>query len=217
MRWVPVPGIGAGVWEPGMDLGAYLDRLLIGEGHLWAQARTWDPEGVFSTVPAVGTVLLGWFAGEWLRSGRPPAERVGWMLAAGAAAVALGQAWGLVFPINKPLWTSSYVLFTGGLALIALALCHWVVDLRRVRWWTPPFVVLGVNAITAFFLSSLMARVLVLLPGPGGDPLKSWIYERILLPPLTPVNASLAFALAYVALWVGAMWVLHRRRIFIRI
>jgi predicted acyltransferase len=216
LRWVPVPGVGAGVLEPGRDLGAYLDRLVFGTRHLWTQSRTWDPEGLLSTLPAVATVLLGVFAGDWLRSPRPPASKVRGMLAAGALATIAGLLWGLWFPINKPLWTSSYVLLTAGLALLSLAACYWVVDAKGYRAWSLPFLVLGVNAIAAFFLSSLTARVMGSVDV-GEISLKAWLHQSLFASWLAPRNASLAFALAYTAAWSGLMALLYRHRIFIRV
>jgi len=216
MSWVPVPGVGAGVWEPGKDLGAYLDRLVFGTDHLWRQAKTWDPEGLLSTLPAIATVLFGVFAGDWLRSRRSPAEKLRLLLIAGAAGIALGQLWGLAFPINKALWTSSYVVFTAGMAMIGLGLCYWLIDVKKYQRWGFPFLLFGVNAITAFFLSGIGARVITQIHV-GDATLKGWLYNTLLTPYLAPVNASLAFALMYVAFWMGMMWVLYRRGIFIKV
>ena len=219
MELVPVPGIGPGVLEPGRDLGAWLDRTVLGTGHLWAQTRTWDPEGLLSTLPAVGTVLLGVFAGDWLRGARPPRTTAAGLVGAGAGAVALGLAWGLLFPINKPLWTSSYVVFTAGMAALMLAACWFVIDVKGHRKWAQPFVVFGINALAAFFLSSLAARILNLLPAPGAadGSLKAWIHANFFASWLPPLDASLAFALVYVGVWVALMWLLYRRGIVIKV
>ncbi|HSH46418.1 MAG TPA: DUF5009 domain-containing protein [Longimicrobiales bacterium] len=230
LSWVPVPGVGAGVLEPGQDLGAYLDRVVFGTEHLWAQTRTWDPEGLLGTLPAIATVLLGVFAGDWLHRGRrlEGGRVAGWLLAAGTAGVLVGLAWGQVFPINKPLWTSSYVVFTAGMASVTLAACYWLMDVRGYRAWARPFVVFGVNAIAAYFLSGIAARLLnmIRVPASGGAEsvgaaesvaLKAWIYQNAFASWLSPVNASLAFALAFVGVWLGLMWLLYRRRIFIKV
>ena len=219
LELVPVPGGSAGVLEPGRDLGAWLDRALFGTGHLWAQTRTWDPEGLLSTLPAVGSVLLGVFAGDWLRRPRDPRVTAAALAGAGAAAIAAGLAWGLVFPINKPLWTSSYTLFTAGAAAVMLAACWLAIDVRGYRRWAKPFVVFGLNALAAFFLSSLTARLLNMLPAPGpaDAPLKAWLYRTLFASWLPPLDASLAFALAYVALWMAVMWGLYRKGIIIKV
>jgi len=222
MTLVPVPGFGAGdLADKDGSLAAYLDRMVIGTNHLWAAAKTWDPEGLLSTLPAVATVLLGIFAGEWLRSSRPPAERATGLFFAGNALMAAGLVWNPAFPINKNLWTSSYVLFMGGMAMVGLAMCWWLVDVKGVRGWTRPFVVFGTNAIAAFFLSGVFARLLNLVKVPGGaagsQPVKAWIYANLFAGWLDPLNASLAFALVFVALWWGVMEIFYRRKIFIRV
>ncbi len=220
MMLVPVPGFGAGELGKEGNLAAYLDRALLGTDHLWASAKTWDPEGPLSTLPAVATVLLGVFAGRWLRSERPPAEKAVGMFFAGNVALVAGLAWHAVFPINKNLWTSSYVVFTAGMALNFLAMCYWMVDVRGHRRWTRPFLVFGVNAIAAFFLSGLMARILTLVKLPASpEPvaLKTWIFDHLFASWLAPVNASLAFALCFVLFWTGAMEILYRRNIFFKV
>jgi predicted acyltransferase len=218
---VPVPGGAAGVLEPGLDLGAYIDRAVFGLNHLWSQSETWDPEGLLSTLPAIGTVLLGVFAGTWLRSGRPPAATAVGLFVAGNIGLVLGLAWHVLFPINKPLWTSSYVVFTAGMACHFLALCYWFIDVLGYRRWAKPFIIFGVNAIAAFFLSSLCARIIGLIRvSRGGDDvaLKTAIFESVFRPLFgNPVNASLAFAIAFVLLWLGVMAVFYRRRIFIKV
>jgi predicted acyltransferase len=216
---VPVPGVGAGVLEKGQDLGAFIDRAVFGTAHLWESSRTWDPEGLLGTLPAVATVLLGVFAGEWLRSARSGGEKVRGMLLAGGAALPVGLAWDAVFPINTALWTSSFVVFTAAMATIGLALCYWLVDLRGYRRWALPFVVLGTNAIAAYFLSGLMANEID-MPRLAGEPstVKGWIFENAFASWLSPINASLAFAICFVLLWVVVMWaVFYRNRIFIKV
>jgi predicted acyltransferase len=221
MTLVPVPRSGAGVLEPGRDLGAYIDRLVFGTDHLWASSTTWDPEGLLSTAPAIATVLTGVLAGYWIRSGRSPLEKTVGLFLLGHAGLLAGLAWGAVFPINKNLWTSSYVVFTSGMACHFLAVCYWIVDVRRHRRWSVPFLVFGTNAIAAFFLSSLFARFLNLIQvgGPAGTavPLKTWIFSNLFAPLAAPVNASLVFAVTYVLLWLAIMAALYRRRIFIKV
>lgn len=221
MKLVPVPGYGAGNLEPPANLGAYVDRMVIGSAHMWKSSVTWDPEGILSTFPAVATVLLGVFTGRWLRSGRPPAEKTVWMFVAGNAALVAGVIWNEVFPINKNLWTSSYVVFTAGMALHFLATCYWLVDVKGYRRWASPFVWFGMNAIAAFFLSGIVGRLLNLIKWTGPDgravALKTWIYRTAYASWLPPYNASLAFAVTFVLVFTGIVWVMHRRRIFIKV
>jgi predicted acyltransferase len=221
MMLVPVPSFGAGDLRPEANLAAYLDRGILGTNHLWKSARTWDPEGLFSTLPAVATVLLGVFTGRWLRSERSAAEKTVALFIAGNVGLVLGLIWHSLFPINKNIWTSSYVIFTAGMALHFLALCYWIVDVKGYRRWAHPFYVFGVNAIAAFFLSGIMARILNLVKWTrsAGDTvtLKGWIYQTFFASWLTPINASLAFALVFVALWVGIMETFHRKRIYVKV
>ena len=216
MTLVPVPGHGAGVLTPDGNLGAYLDRAILTTDHLWQYSRTWDPEGILSTLPAVGSVLMGVFAGYWIRSPRSGGRIALGLLAAGVAATVVGAAWGTVFPINKNLWTSSYTVFTGGLALLFLAACYWVIDVRGWKGWAKPFVVFGLNAIAAYFLSGIFARLLNMIPV-GDAPLKAWLYDNAFASWAGPVNGSLAFALSFVLLWIGLMWILDRKGIFIKV
>ncbi|HEX8432369.1 MAG TPA: heparan-alpha-glucosaminide N-acetyltransferase domain-containing protein [Longimicrobium sp.] len=220
MMLVPVPGFGAGDLGKDGNVAAYIDRAVIGTDHMWKSARTWDPEGLFSTLPAVATVMLGVFAGRWLRSDRSPAEKAVGLFLAGNVAMVVGLAWHAVFPINKNLWTSSYAVFTAGMALHFLATCYWVVDVRGFQRWSRPFLVFGVNAIAAFFLSGVMARILNLVKLPSApEPvaLKSWIFNHAFASWLSPVNASLAFALCFVLFWMCVMEFLFRRRIFFKV
>jgi len=213
-----VPGHGAGDLGKEWNLAAYLDRALLGQAHMWRVAKVFDPEGILSTVPAVATALLGVLTGEWLRSGRSPAVLARGLVWTGLAGLALGWLWGLVFPINKSLWTSSYVVFTAGWALLGLALCYWLIDLRGVRRWGTPFVIFGVNALALYFLSTLLAKLFVLVHV-GAPPrlLHAWLFTHLFAPWASPVNASLAYALAYLALWWAIMWALFRAGVRIRV
>ena len=219
LELVPVPGVGAGVLEPGRDLGAWLDRALLGTNHLWDYSRTWDPEGLLGSLPAAGSALLGVFVGDWLRGARPVRRTATGLVAGGALAVVLGLAWGVVFPINKSLWTSSYAVFTAGMATLVLTLCWLLIDVKGRRGWARPFVVFGINALAAFFLSGIGARILGMTPAPGdaGGSLKTWLHETLFASWLEPMNASLAFALAYVALWMALMWALYRKGIVLKV
>ena len=220
MKLIPVPGFGRGDLGKDGNFAAYVDRAVIGTDHMWASAKTWDPEGLFSTLPAIATVMLGVFAGRWLRSARPPAEKAVGMFFAGNVALVAGLIWHAAFPINKNLWTSSYVVFTAGMALNFLAMCYWMVDVRGYQRWARPFLVFGVNAIAAFFLSGIMARILNLVKLPASPQpvtLKTWIFDSAFASWLSPVNASLAFALCFVLFWTGAMEILYRKKIFFKV
>ena len=212
---VPVPGYGTGDLSPEGNLGAYLDRMILGD-RLWQ--GTWDPEGLLSSLPAVATTLLGIFTGEWLRSGRSRGSKVQGLLAAGVVGVGLGLVWDLVFPINKPLWTSSYVLFTAGAGSVLLAGFYWAMEMQGWRTWAKPMVVYGMNAIAVFVASGLLAKLMgIIRVGVESTSVKAWIYESLFASWAGPLNGSLAFAVSYILFWLVLMWMLYRRGIFIRI
>jgi predicted acyltransferase len=217
MMLVPVPGYGAGRLDVEGNLAAYVDRAVLG-AHTWKPG--WDPEGPFSTIPAVATTLLGTLAGEWLVSPRVKHKITG-LLVGGLFALAVGALWGRVFPINKSLWTSSYSLFMSGLAAISIALCLWIVDVRDWKGWARPFEWLGRNPIAAFVVSTLVTILMlaVKLSGPEGKPrsLYATIYRTVFDRFQDPRLGSLLFALAYLAVWVAVSGVLYRKRIFFKV
>lgn len=202
------------------NLGAHVDRWLLGP-HIWKQGKVYDPEGLLSTIPAIVTTLTGVLTGHWLRSRRTQFEKVGGMFFAGALAVVVGWIWNSWFPINKSLWTSSYVLFTTGLGLQFLAICYWLVDIKGYKRWTKPFVIFGVNALALFVFSGLLARLMGIIKVPQSDgksiALQPYIFKNLFASWATPINASLFFAITYIFFWLFLMWLLYRKRIFIKV
>lgn len=219
MTQVPVPDGHPPNLDPGTNLAAWVDRALM-DGHLWKQTKTWDPEGPLSTLPALATTLMGVLAGRWLRREREPRATLQQGLRAGAALTALGLLWDLAFPINKGLWSSSYVLFTGGLALVALTLGHWTIDVRGPARWAAPAVTYGRNAIFVFvaagLLAKTLARVQVTVDG-GTLPLQRLLHEALLASWLPPRPASLAWALLNVAGFYLVLRALEKRGIFFKV
>jgi predicted acyltransferase len=220
MTFVPVPGYGAGHLGRDENLAAYIDRALMG-GHLWSESKTWDPEGFLSTIPAIATALIGILAGEWMRSERRGPRKVSGLLVAGVVLMLAGRLLDPYFPINKNLWTSTYVIFTGGLAMLLLALCYWIVDLRGSRKWAAPFLVFGMNAILAYALAAIVSETSIdfEFAGAGGsaETLHGWLYNNFFVPYMSPKNASLAFAVFFVALILVLLWPLYHKKIFIRV
>lgn len=218
MKLLPIPGHRLGILKPGRNLGAYIDTALL-HGHLLH--RRWDPEGILSTLPATATTLAGVLTGHWLRLSKSPLARLSGLFVAGNLCVFLGLVMDPWFPINKSLWTSSYVLFSAGMALNCLGMCYWLVDIRQYRRWATPFIIYGTNPILAYMLSTLMAKAMILwrVTHPDGSKviLRRYIFESAFLPLASPINASLLYAIAYVLFWLGIMAVLYRKRIFIRI
>ena len=216
VNYVPAPGYLAGDLTKEGSLPSYIDRLVFGPNHVWRQAKVYDPEGILSTIPAVATALLGVLTGHWLRTEKTRYEKVAGMFVAGAVCIALGWAWNAFFPINKALWTSSYVLFSGGLALQFLSLCYWLIDIKGYRKWAWPFEVFGMNAIALYVGSGIMADLFGFIRIQG-TPLGAWIYQKAFESWLPPIDASLAFAISFVLFWLLLMWLLYRRRIFLKI
>jgi predicted acyltransferase len=214
---IPVPGAGAGVLTPEGNLASFIDRALLGR-HLLN--RLSDPEGLLSTVPAIATAMCGVFAGDWLKERRQP-NHSAWLFAGGLLATIAGLAWGRLFPINKNLWTSSFALFSAGLAAQALALFHWLVDVKGWRAWSTPLAAYGRNPLAAYFLSVGCDSILTRVTVAGSGSLKGIVYRSVFVPWLRPCcgaeAASLGYAIAYVAMWGVILGELYRRRIFIRI
>ncbi|WP_431293232.1 acyltransferase family protein [Pedobacter sp. P26] len=222
MTFIPVPGVGYPNLEKEINLAAWIDRGILTEAHTWASSKTWDPEGILSTLPAIGTCLFGILVGVWMR--RKDVDnptKVAWLFTTGIAAVILGLLWDLQFPINKALWTSSYVLYAGGLASIGLALCYWIIDVQGYKKFTTPFVVYGANAITVFFLAGLMPRVLNLIQLTKPDGTKTGLlvrfYETCYTPFFSPINASLVWAITYVLGFYVLLYFMYKKNIIIKV
>jgi predicted acyltransferase len=220
MRFVSVPGFGVPthdipLLDPDRNIVAWLDRQLLA-GHLYEGTR--DPEGLLSNIPAVATSLLGMLAGQWLRSARSTKNKALGMALFGLIGVIAGKILDLEFPINKKLWTSSYVIFTAGLALLCLSVCYWIVDVKQWRGlWTRPFLVFGTNAIAAYVFAEVISHLLDHLHTSAGVAWQESIYQRIFMPLANPASASLLYALCYVLVCWTAMWVLYRKGIFLKI
>jgi predicted acyltransferase len=216
---VPFPGGYAGDLTAEGNIGAWLDREIFGR-HLWRQGN-WDPEGVLSTVPALGTTLLGVLAGWFISETDSPRRLVRGLLAWGLIGVALGLFASIWLPINKSLWTPSYVLFTGGLAAAFLAVCYWICDAIEspaITRITEPFVALGRNAILLFVLSGLIAKTLIYVKWPDpASSLGSWLYRSTFMPLAPPHIASLLYAITNLLLLYALLAVLHRKRAYLTV
>jgi predicted acyltransferase len=221
LRFVPVPGYGVGRLDMTGNLGAYIDRMLMGTNHLWFWGgQMWDPEGLLSTLTATANLLLGIVAGEWLRSSRTQGKKLLGLAVAGAALMLSGVLLVPIVPINKKIWTDSFVLFSGGFSLMALALLYWLIDRRGWSKGSAPALVFGSNAILGFALANVLTPIfgLVHFHGAGGEfltipALVNEAFSRF----LNPWNASLAYALLFVLLNMAILWPLYHRRIFLRL
>lgn len=207
-----VGGYTAGELTPEGNLGGYVDRLILGSQHLY-KGGPFDPEGLLSTLPAVVTVLTGYFTGEWLRVQQIKTRTSINLAICGLSCVVIGHLWGFLFPINKQLWTSSYVVFTAGWALLLLAACYETIEVRDWKWGRP-FEIMGVNAIFLFVASGIVARILLkthIGTGANAPTTYTWIYENWFVPWAGPLNGSLAFAVTAVLFWWLILYGMYRR------
>jgi predicted acyltransferase len=218
MKTIPAPGFAAGDLSRAGNLAAYVDRSILGV-HNWKP--DYDPEGILSSIPAIATALFGVLTGHWLRSAKPQFEKVTGLFVAGLVCVVAGWAIDPWFPINKALWTSSFVIFMAGMALQLLALFYWLIDIKGIKKWALPFTIYGVNAIAVFVLSGLAARLMGLWKISQSDGSKidahTFIYQLLFASWAEPINASLFFAISYVLIWLFLMWLLYRKNIFIKV
>ena len=231
MLLVPVPDgqgrVGAGILEPGRDLGAYIDRLFLA-GHLWAKSKTWDPEGMLSTVPAMCTQLLGVLLGRWLLSDSSKAEKTVWMMIAGLACLWIGAIIdATIMPINKSLWSTSYTVFMAGWALLIFAVFYWLIDANpadalreKARRGLLPFTIYGMNALFIFAFSGLIAKLLGIIKfsqDGANVALKTILYAPIKALPIAPVNQSLLFAILFNATMFAVAWLMWKKKWFIKV
>jgi predicted acyltransferase len=220
MKLVPVPGYGAGVLDKEGNLAQYIDGLFL-SGHMWAATKTWDPEGIISTLPAIATTLLGILTGHLLRSQKSAEEKTARLFIAGGGLLAAGFLMGVWLPINKNLWTSSYAVFMAGMASVMFGLCYWLADVKGYKRWAMPFAVYGMNAIAVYVLAGLLAKTLGVIRVAGSEgasvPLSRFIFERVYAPLASPINASLLYALTYVLLFFAVSYLMFRRRWFVKI
>ncbi len=210
MTLVPVPGYGPGRLDVDGNFAHYVDRLVLG-AHNYASTKTWDPEGIISTLPAIGSTLLGIFAGHILRLDLPLIARCRRLLLTGVGLVALAYVCNIWLPINKKLWTVSFALLMAGIDFIILPAFLWLIDEKGVKKPIEPFLITGMNAITIYMASEFLSEFL------DATNLHDHIYNRVFAPLASPVNASLLWALAFTALMYLLAYLLYRRRWFFRI
>ncbi|MFC5477409.1 acyltransferase family protein [Massilia suwonensis] len=228
MLFYPVPGIGAGVLEPGKDFGAYIDRMLL-DGHMWVQSKTWDPEGLFSTLPALCSQLFGVLAGRFLLSGLTRIEQTVWLLLAGLLFLWLGVILdAILMPINKSLWTPSYCFLMTGWALLIFSAFFWLLDVNpygavraAAARWTRPFQIYGMNALFIFAFSGLVAKMFGYIklaqPDGGTVSLGRTLYAPVRDLPIGAVNTSVLYALLFNAAMFLLAWGMWRKRWFVKV
>jgi predicted acyltransferase len=216
--------------QPGKDLGAFIDRAVFGEAHLWRFTRTWDPEGLLGTLPAIATGLAGALTGHWLQSARDGRDKLIGLFLFGFLSIVVGTAWGYVFPLNKYLWTSSFVVYTAGYALMFLAAWYWLTDIQQAEAvWARPFVWLGMNPLVAYCGAQIGTLALSALY--IGTPTHHTHLITIILNTIFGANwdvlgqsrwqdprwPSLYWALLYLTFWTLLMGLFYRKRIFLKV
>jgi predicted acyltransferase len=228
MLAVPVPGIGAGVLEPGQDFGAWIDRMVLGK-HTWVQSKTWDPEGLVSTLPAISSQLFGVLAGRWLLTNVSRTEQTVWMLLSGLLCLWIGVILDtILMPINKSLWTPSFCVLMTGWALVVFSSFYWLLDVaphtavrEAATRWTKPFVIYGMNALFVFALSGFLAKMFgyIKFDQPDGSKasLGKLLYAPVKALPIGPVNTSLLYALLFNLFMFALAWFMWRKKWFVKV
>lgn len=223
MTLIPVPGFGEANFDKATNLAAWLDNLVL-NGHLWASSKTWDPEGILSTLPAIATGILGMFVGQILNLPIPKLDILKKMIFVGIGLVILGLLWNTVFPINKALWTSSYSVYTAGIATLCLTILYYIIDLSNYKKWTKLFLIWGVNPMIVFFFSGIIPRALSAIKikspivGEENISLQTFIYEFNIVPLFSnPLNASVFYAVSYAVFWSFILWILYRNKLFFKV
>ena len=212
---------GAGPFGLEGNLALKVDQAILGKSHLYSGfGIPFDPEGILSTIPAVCTVIIGYYTGEIIGKGSASGKTVLKLLLIGAAATGLGLLWNLVFPINKPLWTSSYVLYTAGIAMAVRSMIYLIADVLKFQKWAIPIMVFGTNALFAYFLAGIWTKLMLFIQIHNGNSkmnLYTWIYEKICVPVAGNMNGSLMFAIIQMLLiWLIAL-ILYRKKVLIRL
>ena len=224
MMYIPVPDDGAGVLTREGNFGAFIDRLIIPKAHLYKGDGfnfMGDPEGLFSTIPAIVSVLAGYFTGEWIKDKKQATSQTSMDLVLfGLCCLVIAIIWDVAFPINKKIWTSSYVLFTAGWALMLLAACYELIEVRLIKRWSKPFEMMGLNAIALFVASVFLIKIAAktqLGTGETAVSIYNWIYQNIFASWAGNFNGSFLFALVTLLFWYGVAVLMYQKRWFIKV
>jgi predicted acyltransferase len=223
MTLIPVPGFGDANLDKGTNLASWLDSVLL-KGHMYRETLTWDPEGFLSTIPSIVNGIIGLLIGQLLLLNTTKIQKAQKMGIAGTALIFLGLIWDIVFPINKSLWTSSYVLYTTGLATVFLTTLYYIIDIADYKKGFKPFLIWGVNPMIVFFSSQIIPQALVMIQfqNPQNPEeqtnLLDYLYRFWIAPFFTnPMTASLAGALVYVGIWTFILWIFYRNKLIFKV
>ncbi len=223
MTLVPIPGIGEANLEKGTNLAAYIDNLFL-KNHMYSQSKTWDPEGILITLPAIASGIIGMLIGQLLNRPVSKIEIVKKITIIGLGLVIFGLIWSIRFPINKSLWSSSFVLYTSGLATISFCMLYYIIEIAHYKKWTKLFLIWGVNPMIVFFFSGIIPRMLTMTkvdhPVLPGELLgfQSYFYNYGIVPYFeNPKNASLFYALIYTIFWSIILWQFYKNKLFFKV
>ncbi|OXB00011.1 acyltransferase family protein [Flavobacterium pectinovorum] len=223
MTLIPVPGVGFANLEKGTNLAAWLDSVLL-KGHMYRGTVTWDPEGILSTIPSIVNGIIGLLIGQILMREISKTQKATKIAIAGIALIIAGLLWNIVFPINKSIWTSSYVLYTTGLAATFLSILYYVIDIADYKKGFKPFLIWGVNPMIVFFTSQIIPQALVMIEfqNPHNPEEKinllSYLYGFGIAPFFSnPMTASLAGALVYVCIWTFILWIFYKNKLIFKV
>ncbi|MEJ7605559.1 MAG: DUF5009 domain-containing protein [Bryobacteraceae bacterium] len=213
--WILMMQVGAGDLTTEGNFAKYVDGLFL-SGHMYSHTKTWDPEGIGSTLPAIVTMMLGIFCGQMLQAKRAMEEKSVWLFLIGNLLIFAGMILATWMPINKMLWTASYALFTGGLAYVVFAGCYWLVDVRKWTRFALPFAIYGKNALAVYVIAGIVPDVLDAIRI-GSESLQTAMWRDVFEPLASPANASLLFSLAHVLFYFGVAYWLYRRNWIVRV
>lgn len=223
MTLIPVPGIGEANLDKGTNLASWLDSVLL-KGHMYRGTVTWDPEGILSTIPSIVNGIIGLLIGQVLQADTIKIQKAQRMGIIGTILIFFGLIWNIVFPINKSLWTSSYVLYTTGLATVFLTILYYTIDIANYKKGFKPFLIWGVNPMIVFFTSQIIPQALVMIQfkNPHNPEeqinLLSYLYNFGIAPFFSnPMTASLAGALIYVCIWTFILWIFYRNKLIFKV
>lgn len=223
MTLVPVPGIGEANLEKGTNLASWLDSVLL-KGHMYRETITWDPEGILSTFPSIVNGIIGLLIGQILQLEISKTQKASKIAITGIALIIAGLVWSIVFPINKSLWTSSYVLYTTGLAATCLAILYYIIDIADYKKGFKLFLIWGVNPMIVFFFSQIIPQALVMvqLKNPENPEtqinLLNYLYHFGIAPFFSdPMMASFAGALVYVGIWSFILWIFYKNKLIFKV
>lgn len=223
MTLVPVPGIGGANLDKETNLAAWLDNYML-NGHLWGAVKTWDPEGILSTIPAMASGIIGMLIGQLFHLPDPKSEIVKKVALAGAGLLVLGLLWDIAFPINKSLWTSSFAVYTAGIASLCLIVLYYIIDVKHYSKWCRVFLFWGINPMIVFFFSGIIPRILsaIFIQNPviadEKISVQSYFYQYCLSPLFeNPMNASASYALIYALFWCLVLWILYQKKLIFKV